>query len=66
MIDRAFLGVGKGLELCEDGVRKYQCSNLVQMLIESTNVQPNTKASLLPPRSSTAGKPLLGVVVIYS
>ncbi len=66
MIGRAFWGVGKGLQIGEGGGRKYQYSNLVQMLIESTNVQPNTKASLLPPRSSTAGKPLLGVVVIYS
>ncbi len=30
------------------GFRKYQSSNLVQKLIESTNVQPSTKAPLLP------------------
>jgi hypothetical protein len=30
------------------GIKKYQSSNLVQKLIESTNVQPSTKAPLLP------------------
>jgi hypothetical protein len=30
------------------GIKKYQSSNLAQKLIESTNVQPSTKAPLLP------------------
>jgi len=36
------------LGLAKVGLRKYQSSNLVQKLIESTNVQPSTKAPLLP------------------
>jgi hypothetical protein len=36
------------LGLAKVGFRKYQSSNLVQKLIESTNVQPSTKAPLLP------------------
>jgi hypothetical protein len=34
--------------LAKVGFRNYQSSNLVRMLIESTNVQPSTKAPLLP------------------
>jgi hypothetical protein len=30
------------------GIKKYKSSNLAQKLIESTNVQPSTKAPLLP------------------
>jgi hypothetical protein len=36
------------LGLAKVGFRKYQCSNLVQKIIETTNVQPSTKAPLLP------------------
>jgi hypothetical protein len=36
------------LGLAKVGIKKYQSSNLVQKLIESTNVQPSTKAPLLP------------------
>jgi hypothetical protein len=36
------------LGLAKVGFRKYQSSNLVQKFIESTNVQPSTKAPLLP------------------
>jgi hypothetical protein len=36
------------LGLAKVGIRKHQSSNLVQKLIESTNVQPSTKAPLLP------------------
>jgi hypothetical protein len=36
------------LGLAKVGFRKYQSSNLVQKLIETTNVQPSTKAPLLP------------------
>jgi hypothetical protein len=37
-----------GLGLGEVGFSKYQSSNLVQKLIETTNAQPSTKAPLLP------------------
>jgi hypothetical protein len=36
------------LGLAKVGFRKHQSSNLVQKFIESTNVQPSTKAPLLP------------------
>jgi len=36
------------LGLAKVGFKKYQSSNLVQKLIESTNVQPSNKAPLLP------------------
>ena len=36
------------LGLAKVGFRKHQSSNLVQKLIECTNVQPSTKAPLLP------------------
>ena len=36
------------LGLAKVGIKKYQSSNLAQKLIESTNVQPSTKAPLLP------------------
>jgi hypothetical protein len=36
------------LGLAKVGFRKYKSSNLVQKLIESTNVQPSTSAPLLP------------------
>jgi len=36
------------LGLAKVGFRKHQSSNLVQKLIETTNVQPSTKAPLLP------------------
>jgi hypothetical protein len=36
------------LGLAKVGFRKHQSSNLVQKLIESTNLQPSNKAPLLP------------------
>ena len=36
------------LGLAKVGIKKYKSSNLAQKLIESTNVQPSTKAPLLP------------------
>jgi hypothetical protein len=51
------------LGLAKVGFRKHQSSNLVQMLIESTNVQPSTKAPLLPnPSYVLAEVPLFGLV----
>jgi len=52
------LGVGNGWELGEGGDFEAQMFSLAQKLVESTNVQPNTKAPLLPPRSSTVSKPM--------